>query len=327
MRDDVQMKSQRVSTPTPSQHSASADPQVRIKVSGLRKTFTSHAGDVQAVAGIDLEIRSGEIVAFLGPNGAGKTTTIDMILGLTQPDAGEIKVLGLSPKQAIASGKVSAVMQTGGLLRDLTVLETVQAIAALHNCLDRVAGVMDRANLTAVARRKVSKCSGGEQQRLKFALALLPDPDLIILDEPTAGMDVNARREFWSAMQEDADAGRTIVFATHYLEEAEAFAERTVLVSGGKIIADGTTAHIRAIASGRLITATLGTHTEAELTKIRGEAGVQEAHFMGTRLHVTTTDSDRLALKLLAEYGAKDLEIQAPSLESAFLNLTAGAAK
>lgn len=327
LRNDVKMTPQRAFKSQPSLSSASPDSLARIRARGLTKTFSSHAGDVHAVAGIDLEIQAGEIVAFLGPNGAGKTTTLDMVLGLTQPDSGEIEVLGLSPKQAIAGGKVSAVMQTGGLLRDLTVLETVQAIAALHNCMDRVADAMERANLTKIARRRVSKCSGGEQQRLKFALALLPNPDLIILDEPTAGMDVSARREFWAAMQEDADSGRTIVFATHYLEEAEAFAQRTVLVSEGKIIADGTTAHIRAIAAGRLITATITNHTDFDLAKIRGENGVQEADFMGTRLHVTTTDSDQLALKLLTEYEATDLEIQGPSLESTFLNLTAGATK
>ena len=276
-----------------------------------------------AVQGIDLTINAGEIVAFLGPNGAGKTTTIDMLLGLTTPDQGTITVMGKSPAQAVNSGMVSAVMQTGGLLRDLTVKETIMAIASLHGCQERVAGVISRANLESVQSRRVSKCSGGEQQRLKFALALLPDPDLIILDEPTAGMDVTARREFWSAMQEDADSGRTIIFATHYLEEAESFAERTILIKNGKIVADGTTSHIRAVASGRFVTATVPHGSKEVLAQIGAEPGVENAELFGNRLHVSTTESDGLARKLLNQYRATDLEISAPSLESAFMNLTA----
>src|SRR5690606_1128576 len=132
------------------------------------------------------------------------------------PTSGAVRVLGTTPQRAVHAGRVSAVMQTGGLLRDLTVRETVTAIASLHGARHRVAEVMERTAITGLGSRKVSKCSGGEQQRLKFALALLPDPDLLILDEPTAGMDVNARREFWDTMRDDADSGRTVVFATHY---------------------------------------------------------------------------------------------------------------
>lgn len=298
-------------------------PLPRVQVTGVHKSFGGRNGKVRAVQGIDLTINAGEIVAFLGPNGAGKTTTIDMLLGLTTPDKGIITVMGKSPAQAVNSGLVSAVMQTGGLLRDLTVKETVTAIASLHGCQERIDGVIKRAKLESIQARRVSKCSGGEQQRLRFALALLPDPDLIILDEPTAGMDVTARREFWSAMQEDADSGRTIIFATHYLEEAESFAERTILIKHGKIVADGTTSHIRAVASGRFVTATMPHPSEEVLTRIASEPGVQGAELFGTRLHVSTTDSDGLARRLLGHYGAMDLEISAPSLESAFMNLTA----
>ncbi|WP_449373687.1 ABC transporter ATP-binding protein [Arthrobacter psychrolactophilus] len=209
-----------------------------LTLAAVRKTFHTANGPFEAVAGIDLSVGTGEIVAFLGPNGAGKTTTIDMMLGLTAPSSGTVSVFGKSPRTAVADGDVSAVLQTGGLLRDLTVQETVTAIAALHKAKDRIGSVMERTDITALAKRKVSKCSGGEQQRLKFALALLPDPRLLILDEPTAGMDVSARHAFWDTMRQDALEGRTVLFATHYLEEAQDFAERTVLIGAGRILAD-----------------------------------------------------------------------------------------
>ncbi|MET1035477.1 MAG: ABC transporter ATP-binding protein [Arthrobacter sp.] len=303
-----------------------------IRLRGLRKGFATGAGRVTAVDGIDLTVGRGEIVAFLGPNGAGKTTTIDMLLGLTEPDAGTAEVLGLPPRRAVRSGRVSAVLQTGGLLRDLTVRETVQAIASLHRAGGRVAEVMERTSISGIAGRRVSKCSGGEQQRLKFALALLPDPDLLILDEPTAGMDVNARRDFWETMRQDADSGRTVLFATHYLEEAEQFAQRTVLIVRGGIVADGTTSQVRSMASGRAVSATLPALAAAAgtagdhpvLAVLRGRADVRRLERSGARITATATDSDALAMALLRDFGAHDLEVSAPSLESAFVDLTRG---
>ena len=217
-----------------------------IELAGLTKHFRASGGvTVHAVDGVDLTVHQGEVVALLGANGAGKTTSLDIVLGLTRPTRGTARVLGRHPHEAVAAGRVSAVLQSGGLLRDLTVRETVELVASL--CLDpRPADeVLERAGLTGISRRMVSKCSGGEQQRLRFALALLPDPDLLVLDEPTAGMDVAARHEFWDAMHDDAAAGRTVVFATHYLEEAESFAARIVLMAGGKVLADGSTSEIR----------------------------------------------------------------------------------
>lgn len=294
-----------------------------VELSNVRKQFKGANGPVHAVAGIDLTITQGEIVAFLGPNGAGKTTTIDMILGLTEPTSGTIKISGQAPREAVAAGHVSAVLQTGGLLRDLTVHETLRAIAALHGQTARIDTVVSQTHLAPLLKRRVSKCSGGEQQRLKFALALLCDPNLLILDEPTAGMDVNARRDFWATMQADARSGRTIIFATHYLEEAEAYAQRTVLIANGTIIADGPTDHIRSIASGREVTATVAPEkTDATVTAIRGLTATLNVSVNGNRISVTTKDSDTLAVKLLTEWGAKDVEISAPSLENAFVNLT-----
>ena len=277
-----------------------------IRTSGLRKTFRApDGGTVVAVDAVDLVVQPGEIVAFLGPNGAGKTTTVDMLLGLTGPDAGTVEVFGTSPAEAVRAGRVSAVMQTGGLLNDFTVEETVRAIAALHGRTDRVELVLERAHLTDLAPRRVEACSGGEQQRLKFALALVPDPDLVVLDEPTTGMDVGARQEFWRAMRADAALGRTIVFATHYLAEADAFAERTVLMNHGRIVHDAATTDVRAAYGGRTLT-------------FRPPAGVD-----GT----DGIDADWLARVrgALAPLGVTDVDVSAASLEAAFLALTAEA--
>ena len=209
-----------------------------VALRGVRKNF----GSVQAVKNIDLDVSSGEIVAFLGPNGAGKTSTIDIILGLSQPTEGTAEVFGMHPRHAITRGLVSAVLQTGGLLKDFTVRETAEYTASLFVRPRPVDEALARAGITGIADRRVGKCSGGEQQRLRFAMALLPDPELLILDEPTTGMDVEGRRGFWGAIRQDTARGRTVLFATHYLEEADNYADRIVLIRHGKIVADGTAA-------------------------------------------------------------------------------------
>ncbi|MEZ0578970.1 ABC transporter ATP-binding protein [Nocardioides sp. MH1] len=295
---------------------ATAAPAVRF--SGVTKDF----GAVQAVRGIDLELQHGEIVAFLGPNGAGKTTTIDMVLGLSRPTTGSVEVLGLEPRQAIARGLVSAVMQTGGLLKDLTVRETVAYTASLFADSHPVDEVLGRAGITGIADRRVAKCSGGEQQRLRFAMALLSDPALLLLDEPTTGMDVEGRRSFWSAIRADAASGRTVLFATHYLEEADQYADRIVLISRGRIVADGTGAEIRALASGRTVRAQVDGLDEAVTGAIERLGGVDRVETRGDTLLVHAKDSDAVARYLLTETSARDLEITAQGLEEAFLSLT-----
>jgi ABC-2 type transport system ATP-binding protein len=237
-----------------------------VDLHGVHKSF----GSVRAVQGVDLTIRSGEIVAFLGPNGAGKTSTIDMILGLSQPNAGAVEVFGMTPRRAISKGLVSAVMQAGGLLKDLTVSETAQYTAKLFAQSRPVDEVLARAGIAPIASRMVAKCSGGEQQRLRFAMALIPDPELLLLDEPTQGMDVEGRREFWKAIRDDAALGRTVLFATHYLEEADAYADRIVLISKGRIVADGTAAEVKGFVSGRTIRVTLPDADEVTLRRSRG---------------------------------------------------------
>jgi ABC-2 type transport system ATP-binding protein len=282
---------------------------------GVRKSF----GSVQAVRGVALAVGSGEVMAFLGPNGAGNTSTIDMVLGLSRPDAGAVEVFGMAPRQAVRRGLVTAVMQTGGLLKDLTVAETVQYTASLFAVSRPVGEVLERAGITAIAGRSVGKCSGGEQQRLRFAMALIPDPELLILDEPTQGMDVEGRRGFWKAIREDAARGQTIIFATHYLEEADAYADRIVLISKGQIVADGTAAEVKGLASGRTIRATL---PDADETALRATPGVDGVEIRGDTVLIHCGDSDAVARQLLTQTQARDLEISARGLEDAFIALT-----
>ncbi|MEU4679881.1 ABC transporter ATP-binding protein [Micromonospora sp. NPDC023737] len=286
-----------------------------VELSGLTKTF----GAVTAVDGLSLRVEPGEVVAFLGPNGAGKTTTIDMLLGLARPDAGSVRILGGSPADAIASGRIAAVLQTGGLLKDLTVGETVRLTANLYRHSRPAEEVLERAGITGIADRVVGKCSGGQQQRLRFALALLPDPDLMVLDEPTTGMDVEGRREFWQALRRDARSGRTVIFATHYLDEADAYADRIVLVRQGRIVADGTTAEIKNLAAGRLVRATLPGADQAALAAL---PGVDAVEVRGDSVLVRTADSDLVARHLLTRTEARDVEITSRNLEDAFLALT-----
>lgn len=301
---------------------SSATPEARpetslfaVALTGVHKYF----GQVHAVDGVDLKITPGEIVAILGPNGAGKTSTIDIILGLSQPSAGGVSVLGMQPRQAIARGLISAVMQTGGLLKDLTVRETIEYTASLFARSEPVDGVLRGAGIADIADRRVGKCSGGEQQRLRFALALLSDPVLLVLDEPTTGMDVEGRRNFWATIRKDAEQGRTVLFATHYLEEADAYADRIVLLRHGRIVADGTSAQIKATAVGRTVRATLAGATEDMLRRVPGADTVE---VRGETVLVHSTDSDATARYLLTETSAKDLEITARGIEDAFLALT-----
>lgn len=286
-----------------------------VQLDGVTKQF----GDVQAVRGIDLTLQPGEVVAFLGPNGAGKTTTIDMILGLSQPSAGSVEVFGMKPHRAIAKGLVAAVMQTGGLLKDLTVRETVQYMASVFADTKPVDDVLASAGITDIAERKVGKCSGGEQQRLRFAIALLSDPAILLLDEPTTGMDVEGRQRFWTAIRADAQHGRTVMFATHYLEEADQYADRIILIRKGQIVADGSGSEIRALASGRTVRAVLPDVDETQLSALPGADGVERR---GDQVLIRCSDSDSVARYLLSNTAARDVEITAHSLEEVFLNLT-----
>jgi ABC-2 type transport system ATP-binding protein len=212
-------------------------------------------------------------------------------------------------------------MQTGGLLKDLTVRETLAYTASLFADTQPVDAVLTHAGITQLADRKVGKCSGGEQQRLRFAMALLSDPALLLLDEPTTGMDVEGRRGFWSAIRTDAEKGRTVLFATHYLEEADQYADRIVLMRKGRIVADGTGAQIKALAAGRTDRATLEDPDHEALARLDG---VESVEVRGDSVLLHGRDTDAIARYLLNNTAARDLEITSRSIEDAFLSLTGG---
>lgn len=291
-----------------------------IEAQGVSKKY----GNAVAVSEVTLRIEAGEIVALLGPNGAGKTTMLDMILGLTAPTAGTVSLYGGTPRQAIADQKIGVMLQTGGLLRDVTVGDTLTMIAALNGMTSRVEGVLQDTGLATLRNRRVGRCSGGEQQRLKFALAILSNPQLLILDEPTTGMDVAARRDFWKRMKREAALGRTIIFATHYLAEAEEFAQRIVLMARGSVVADGSIEQLQGSLTGRVIGASLPPElgpVESYLQENFPEAFCRNA--VDRRVELIAPDADRAAARLLAD-GAFNLVITQPSLDEVFVAFTGG---
>lgn len=294
-----------------------------IHLEALEKTYRGgRRGDVHAVRGIDLRIDGGETVALLGPNGAGKSTTIDMLLGLSEPDRGSVRVFGDPPREAVEGGRVGAMLQTGELIRDVSVRELVALVASLYRSPMPVEEVLALAGLDEVADERTQRLSGGQSQRARFAMAVVPDPQLLVLDEPTVAMDAQARRQFWQAMREFASRGRTVLFATHYLEEADANADRAVLMASGRIVADGPTTEIKARVGTRTIRATL---PDAPTERLAGLAGVSGVERHGAAVLLRCSDSDAAIRALLAQHpGARDIEITGAALEEAFLELTSG---
>jgi ABC-2 type transport system ATP-binding protein len=293
-----------------------------IGVSGLTKTFRSPSGPVHAVRGIDLTVPAGETVALLGPNGAGKSTTIDMLLGLLRPDAGIISVFGMTPEQAIAAGAVGAMLQVGGVISDLSVRELLTMVASLYPKPLGVDEVIALTRIEDLAARKTTKLSGGQTQRLRFAIGLIANPDLLVLDEPTVAMDVEARRQFWATMREFAGRGKTIVFATHYLEEADDYADRIILMAHGRVVADGPATEIKAHVGLRTIRATL---PGADLPMLGTLPGVTNVETRGDAVILNCADSDAALRALLPAFpDARDIEVTGAGLEEAFLQLTGG---
>jgi ABC-2 type transport system ATP-binding protein len=291
-----------------------------IALRGVSKTYASPQGPVEAVRGIDVSVDSGETVALLGPNGAGKSTTLDLVLGLQAPDAGEVSVFGDAPRDAVARGAVGAMLQTGQLIRDLSPRELLTQIASLYPDPLDVGETIELVGIGAIADRRTQKLSGGETQRVRFALALVTNPQLLVLDEPTVAMDVESRHAFWTTMRAFAARGKTIVFATHYLEEADAYADRAILISKGLIVADGPTTEIKAMVGLRTIRATL---PDVPLELLEQLPGVARAERRGEAVVLSCSDSDAAIRALVARFDdARDLEIHGADLEQAFLELT-----
>ncbi len=293
-----------------------------VEARNLHKSF----GALHAVDGLDLTVAPGEVVAFLGPNGAGKSTTLDIVLGFTRADSGMVTVLGGTPREAIRAGRVGAVLQTGGLIAGYTVRETLDVVASLQVRPPTTAAVIAQTDLGGLLHRRVSKCSGGEIQRIRLALALLCQPELLILDEPTTGLDPTARAAFWRTMRTQTAHGRAILFATHYLQEAADSADRIVIIDHGRVVADGSVDEVRGLGEGTTVTAswpglTGPDEVRRSLAAVAGTLlGVQVT---GTHLEVRTTAPDEVARILLTATPASHLGIAALSLEEVFSELVA----
>jgi ABC-2 type transport system ATP-binding protein len=263
-----------------------------IEVKGLRK----HYGARRAVDGIDLQVADGEVYSLLGPNGAGKTTTVEILEGERRRDAGEVRVLGVDPQRAGLAWRcqIGIVLQEASDAGELTVAETVRHFAKYYPHARRPDEVIAMVGLTEHAKRKVRLLSGGQRRRLDVAVGVVGRPRVLFLDEPTTGFDPEARRGFWDLIRELRREGTTILLTTHYLDEAEALADRVGIVAAGRIVAEGTPAQLRG--------------EEVTVSWLDGQ----------TRRTVRTTD----AAKVVGELGSVlGLTVMPPSLEEVYLSL------
>jgi ABC-2 type transport system ATP-binding protein len=282
---------------------------------------TRRYGPVTAVDGLSLQIRRGQTVALLGPNGAGKTTTVELLLGLAQPDAGVVGLFGGPPADAVAAGRVGAMLQDAGLPQGARVAELLGLVRSLYPDPLSLADTLRLADLEPLAQRQVQRLSGGQRQRVRLALALAGNPELLILDEPTAALDVDARRTFWDRVRAYVSAGRTVLFATHRLEEADAVADRVVVIAGGRLLADGTPDQVKAQAAGRSTISVAADGLSRYL--LENLPAVQTVRQDRGRLTLSTSDPDATIRALLQHAPhVQDLEVTRAGMEEAFLHLT-----
>ncbi|MFC9091795.1 ABC transporter ATP-binding protein [Streptomyces sp. NPDC057072] len=287
-----------------------------VSFTGAVKTY----GAVRAVDGVDMRIAQGETVALLGRNGAGKSTAISLLLGLVQADEGTVELFGAAPERSVLAGRVGAMLQDSRAVPRVTVRELVSFVAGRYPAPMPVAHALELAGITDLAERRVDRLSGGQTQRVRYAVALAGNPSLLVLDEPTAALDVEARHAFWRSMREYAGLGRTVLFSTHYLEEADAHADRIIVIDRGRVVADGTGEQLRRAAGGNLVSIDLDGRGTEGLTLL---PGVRSMEVRGDRALLRTDDSDATVIAL-AELGAiRGLEVAPASLDDAFLALTA----
>lgn len=294
-----------------------------VVLTGAVKTFGRAGSAVRAVDGIDLSIGRGETVALLGRNGAGKSTTIRLLLGLDRPDSGTVRVLDRSAERAVLDGLVGAMLQDGQPIQRVTVRELIAFVASTYPKPMPVSEALSLAGVSTYANRRVDKLSGGQTQRVRFAVALAGNPELIVLDEPTAALDVEARRAFWESMRAYARRGNTVLFSTHYLEEADENADRIVVVDRGRIVADGTGDAIRSSAGSSLVSFDLAGGPTEGLELLPGVVAVEVS---GDRALLRTDDSDATVRELARLDAIRGLQVSRATLEDAFLSLTAPAA-
>lgn len=283
---------------------------------GVRKRY----GETTALDGLDLEVRAGELLAVLGPNGAGKTTAIALMLGLQRPDAGEAQLFGRSPHDLAARRGVGVMMQEVMLPDALRVRELIAMISAYYPNPLPLAETIALAGVEKIADRPYIKLSGGQKRQAQFALAICGRPRLLFLDEPTTGLDINARETMWATLRGVVAGGTSIVLTTHYIEEAQALADRVVVMAKGRQVAEGTVAEMRALVVRKRIdcvTATAATAIAAWPEVTAAVAGE------GRAVSITTTDAEGVVRRLLAEDpGLSELEVRRAGLSEAFADLT-----
>ena len=280
---------------------------------------TRRYGSVTAVDNLDLDIRQGEILALLGPNGAGKTTSMNLLLGLVRPTSGKVELFGHAPREITVRRRIGVMLQDTQFGGHARVQEVVALYAGYYPAPMAVRETLELAGIENLARHAVTKLSGGQKQRLMFALALCGNPELLFLDEPTAGLDVEARRIVWATLRTLAEDGRTIVLTTHYLEEADALADRIVVVNRGRIVATGSPTDIKNTVAQRRIRCVTRL-APAQIQKLSGVTGVKQD---GKRLEIAAAQPEAVVFELLKRDATlHDLEVSGARLEDAFLSLT-----
>ena len=287
-------------------------------IAELRKAVKKY-GAVTALDGVDFQVRPGEVVALLGPNGAGKTTAVQLLLGLLRPGSGTATLFGLDPREAEARVRIGAMLQISKVPETLKVREHVDLISSYYPRPLPRSESLALAGLGGLEELLFGKLSGGQKQRLLFALALCGNPDLLFLDEPTVGLDVESRRGLWSVIQGKAREGRSVLLTTHYLEEADALADRIVLIRRGKIVAEGTPSEIKARAAGRKIRC----RTSIPLADVAALPGVRNARRDGEITELFAAEAERILRELMSrDRSLSGLEVRGADLEEAFLALT-----
>ena len=278
-----------------------------------------HYGAVQALSGLVLQVQRGEVVALLGANGAGKSTAIGLMLGLITPDAGEVALFGQSPRMLAARRRIGVMLQSEALPETSTVGELLEATRACYPAPLSREACETLAGLQGLAKRRYGRLSGGQQRRVQFALAICGDPDLLFLDEPTTGLDIEARQQLWQAIRELRGRGAGVVLTTHYLEEAEALADRVVVIDRGRVVAEGSVDAIRAKVAEQRIRC----RTQVTAALSMRWAGVLQAVREGDHLLLRVEDAVSVLPQLLAaDPGLSDLEVGRAGLADAFLAIT-----
>jgi ABC-2 type transport system ATP-binding protein len=287
------------------------------------RSVAKRYGAVHAVRDLALDISSGETVALLGPNGAGKSTTVDMLLGLIRPDSGAIDVCGRTPRRAVAEGRIAAMLQDAGMMPGVTVAELVGLGHRLYPTALPAGEALELAGLTGLAKRRVDKLSGGQAQRLRFALAVVGNPEILVLDEPTRALDVQGRTEFWRSMRAYSQTGRTLVFATHYLDEVDDNASRVVVLVGGAVVADGTANSIRRLAGTSTVRFSVPEDASTAGDALAALPGVTQVVTRTGRVTLSTAEPDA-TVRALAHSSLPwwDLVVSPASLDESFLKLT-----